>query len=137
VSAVAVVAALWWGGVAVYRHHVYGTVLTESRLTATVGVGDRFSLAVPDRGASVGDAWSARAGAGTVVSAQGRRTRPKSPLDRFGAPRLGGGQGTTYFLYDATAAGSAQVTLTDCFQGCDHPVNQAQSRSVTWTITVR
>lgn len=131
------VAAAWWGGVGVYRHYVYGSVFTESRLTVTVDRGERFSLAVPDRGKSVGDAWSARADPGDVVSAEGRRTRPRSPLDRLGAPRLGGGRGTAYFLYDAKSSGTTKVTLTNCFQGCDHPSNQAESRTVTWTVTVR
>jgi hypothetical protein len=137
VLAVVVVAGVWWAGVGVYRHYVYGSVFTESHLTVTVDRGERFSLRVPDRGASVGDAWSAHADPADVVSAKGKHIRPRSPLDRLGAPRLGGGQGTDYFLYDAKAKGTTKVTLTNCFQGCDHPSNQAESRTVTWTITVR
>jgi hypothetical protein len=134
---VVVVAGAGWGGLVLYSRHVYGTVFTDSQLTVTVDAGDRFSLAVPDRGASVGDAWSTEVISADVLIAQGRRTRSKSLLDRIGPPRLGGGQGTAYFLYDARAAGTATVTLSNCFQGCDHPTTKAESRDVTWTITVR
>ncbi len=132
-----VLAGAGWGGLTLYRRHVYGTVFTDSQLTVSVGAGDRFSLAVPDRGASVGDAWSTEVTSTGVLTPQGRRTRSRSLLDRIGPPRLGGGQGTAYFLYDARAAGTTTVTLSNCFQGCDHPTTKAESRDVTWTITVR
>lgn len=136
VFVIVVAGGAWWGGVTVYRHQVFGTVLTESQLNETVAVGDRFSLAVPDRGASAGDAWSAAAVPDNVLTGRGRRTWPHSLLDRFGSPGRGGGRGMSYFLYDAKSAGTVKVALTDCFQGCDHPTDQTQSRTVTWTITV-
>ncbi|MFI5895706.1 hypothetical protein ACIA5D_36985 [Actinoplanes sp. NPDC051513] len=136
VVVVVVVAGLVWGGAALYRHRVYGTVVTDSQQNVTVAVGDRFSLAVPDRGASVGDFWSAQPDTGNLLSPQGSRTRRSSLLDRVRAPLIGGGQGTTFFLYDATAAGTTKVTLSNCFQGCDNPATTAESRSITWTITV-
>jgi hypothetical protein len=134
---VVVVAGAGWAGLTVYRQHVYGTVFTDSQLTVTVDAGDRFSLAVPDRGASVGDAWSTKVTAADVLIAQGRRKRAKSLLDRVGPPQIGGGQGTSYFLYDARAAGTTTVTLSNCFQGCDRADTRSESREVTWTITVR
>ncbi|MCU7727731.1 hypothetical protein ODJ79_28775 [Actinoplanes sp. KI2] len=133
---VVVLGALTWGGVVVYRHRVYGTVYSESQTSVTVGKGDRFSLAVPDRGASVGDFWTAQVAPDGLLGDQGKRTRHKALLDRVRDPLLGGGQGTTFFTYDATATGTAKVTLSNCFQGCSSPASQAASRSVTWTITV-
>jgi hypothetical protein len=134
---VIVVGGAVWGGVALYRHKVYGAVFSDSQLSGAVAVGERFSLAVPDRGPSVGDSWSATAGAGELVTARGQRTLHKAPIDRVRAPLPGGGQGTTFFLYDAKAAGTATITLSNCFQGCDQPTPSSETRNVTWTITVR
>lgn len=137
VVGVIVLAWLGWGGVAVYRHRVYGTVFTESSLSVTVEVGDRFSLAVPDRGGSVGDLWSAQPAAGEILDERGHRMRKSSLLDQIRGPAPGGGQGTSFFLYEARAAGTTEVTLSNCFQGCDQPTPSSESRDVTWTITVR
>jgi hypothetical protein len=137
VVVVVVLGGLTWGGVVFYRHRVYGTVYSESQTSVTVGKGDRFSLAVPDRGGSVGDYWTARVDPAGLLGDQGKRTRHRALLDRVRDPLLGGGQGTTFFTYDATATGTAKVTLSNCFQGCDSPESKAASRSVTWAITVR
>lgn len=136
VVVVVVLGALTWGGVVFYRHRVYGTVYSESQTSVTVGKGDRFSLAVPDRGASVGDYWTAHVTPDGLLSGQSKRTRHQALLDRVRDPLLGGGQGTTFFTYDATATGTAKVTLSNCFQGCAGPESKAASRNVTWTITV-
>ena len=141
VVVVVVLGGLTWGGVILYRREVYGAVYSESQTSVTAGQGDRFSLAVPDRGASVGDYWTAQVDPAGLLSDQGKRTRHKALLDRVRDPLLGGGEGTTFFSYDATATGTgtgtARVTLSNCFQGCTSPDAKAASRSVTWTITVR
>ena len=137
VVVVVVLGALTWGGVVFYRHRVYGAVYSESQTSVMVGKGDRFSLAVPDRGASVGDYWTAQVDPAGLLSDQGKRTRHTALLDRVRDPLLGGGQGTTFFTYDATGTGTATVTLSNCFQGCTTPEAKAASRSVTWTITVK
>jgi hypothetical protein len=137
VVVVVVLGLLTWGGVAIYRHQVYGTVYSESQTTVTVGKGDRFSLAVPDRGGSVGDAWNARADPADLVSFQGRRTRYNALIDRVRDPLLGGGDGTTFFTYDAAAAGTVKITLHNCFQGCNNARTIAASPTITWTITVK
>ncbi|MEU4241796.1 protease inhibitor I42 family protein [Actinoplanes sp. NPDC026619] len=134
---VIVLAGAGWGGVSLYRHQVYGTVYSESELSVTVDKGGRFSLAVPDRGGSVGDAWTAQADAGGLLSAQGRRTRPDALVERVRDPLLGGGQGTTFFTYEAPKAGATSVALSYCFQSCDNPATQDQRRTVTWQVTVR
>jgi len=134
---VIVVAGLGWAGVAVYRDRVYGTVFTESSLSVTVEEGERFSLAVPDRGASVGDSWSAQPDAGGILDARGHRMRSSSLLDQVREPSPGGGQGTSFFIYEARGAGATKVTVSNCFQGCDQPTPSGESRDVTWTVTVR
>ena len=91
-----------------------------------------------NRGASVGDSWTATvAPAGTLVPVA-ERTVPRSRWERvFGrdGELAGGGDGTTYFVFAARRSGSAVVTLVNCFQGCDEP--SSLSRTVTWRITVR
>lgn len=136
VAAVLATAGLSGAGVTLHRHLVYGTVVTEDRLTTTVTVGDRLSLAVPDHGPSAGDSWTARTGTGGVLEPRGSRLRYASPLDEISGPAAGGGRGTRYFRYDARAAGTTTVTLSNCFQGCRNPVADRVSRSVTWTIAV-
>ncbi|GAA2635184.1 hypothetical protein Adu01nite_28660 [Paractinoplanes durhamensis] len=136
VVVVVVLGGLGWGGIALYRHQVYGAVFTESQLSVAVDRGDRFSLAVPDRGGSIGDSWTAQA-AGDQVTAQGKRTRAAALVDRVRDPLLGGGGGTTFFSYDAAAAGTTSITLSYCFQGCDNPATKGQARTVTWNVTVR
>jgi hypothetical protein len=137
VVVVVVLGGLTWGGVILYRRQVYGAVYSESQTSVTAGQGDRFSLAVPDRRASVGDYWTAQVDPAGLLSDQGKRTRAKALLDRVRDPLLGGGAGTTFFTYDASATGTVKVTLKNCFQGCNTPRTIAASRSVTWTITVQ
>jgi hypothetical protein len=138
VAAVVVLAVgATWGGLAWHRHAVYGTVVGEDKTTLTVDRGDRFSLAVPDRGASVGDSWSANVGPSGVLAPVDNRMVMNNFVDRVFGPLVGGGAGTRYFIYDADRSGSATVTVANCFQGCDHPTKAAESRSVTWRITVR
>jgi hypothetical protein len=138
VAAVVVLAAgATWGGLAWHQHATYGTVVREDQKTLTVDRGDRFSLAVPDRGASVGDSWSSSVGPGGVLTPVDNRMVMSNLADRVFGPLAGGGAGTRYFIYDGDRSGRATVTVANCFQGCDHPTKAAESRSITWTITVR
>ncbi len=137
IAAIVVLVAAAWGGVAWRHHATFGTIAGEDRTTLTVDRGDRISLAVPDRGSSVGDSWSARVSPDGVLSPVDNRKVMGNIVDRIFGPQIGGGGGTRYFVYDADHAGTAAVTLSNCFQGCDHPTKSAESRSVTWTITVR
>ena len=130
-----VAAAGGWGAWVWWKHATYGRTITEAELTATVEAGDRFSLAVPDRGASVGDSWSATVTPEGVLTAVGNRKVISNVYDRIFGPAAGGGAGTRYFTYTAEAPGTARVTVTNCFQGCDEP--SPLSRSVAWQITVR
>jgi inhibitor of cysteine peptidase len=138
VAALAVLAAAaTWGSLAWHRHATYGTIAAEDRTTLTVTRGDRFSLAVPDRGASVGDSWSAGATPEGMLTPLENRMIMSNWADRIFGPLTGGGGGTRYFVFRAARAGAVEVTLTNCFQGCDHPSQVAESRSVIWRITVR
>jgi inhibitor of cysteine peptidase len=119
------------------RHRtIYGTVLDESRLTATVDRGDRFSLAVPD-GGSIGDEWSATVTPDGVLTTVDNRMVMRSLHDRLFGPLAGGGAGTRYFVYLAARQGTATIRLFDCFQGACRIPDDRSSRAVTWTITVR
>lgn len=126
-----------WGAAALHHHLTYGKVVGEKQQTLSVDRGDRFSIGVRDLGASVGDHWSAQATPEGALAGAGRRKVSDNWLDRIGiGPSSDGGNaGTTYFSYDARRAGTATVTLTNCFQGCHQP--SQYSRSVTWTITVK
>jgi hypothetical protein len=135
--AVVVLGGLAWGGVAVYRHQVFGTVYSESQLSVTLDKGERFSLAVPTSGGSVGDSWTASGDAAGLVGSPKERTRFGGLLDRVRDPLLGGGKGTKFFTYDASKAGTTSVALNYCFQGCDNPGTQDRKRTVTWNVTVR
>jgi hypothetical protein len=137
VGAVVVLAAgATWGGLAWRHHAIYGTVVSEDQTTVTVHRGDRFSIGVRDHGPSVGDHWTAQI-AGDTLGAAGQRHVSANLLERVGihVEGAGGGDGTTYFLYDARRTGIAAVTLSNCFQGCHWP--SPDTRSVTWTITIR
>ena len=128
------VGGLTWGGIALHRYETYGTEFTESDLTVTVEAGDRFSLAVLDRGPSVGDSWSAAPSPLLIV--QGERTRYDNALAGFGQELAGCCRGTTFFIFDTETTGTTQVTLTNRFQS-GHDPSDPENRSVTWQITVR
>jgi hypothetical protein len=115
----------------------YGDVHEEGAASVTVDRGHRFSLAVPDRGASVGDHWTAG------VQAEGIATLAHSELiggniiDRVIGPANGGGAGTRYFVFDARRSGSVAITLHNCFQGCNSDRAREASRDAVWTVIVR
>jgi hypothetical protein len=115
----------------------YGEVHAEGAATVTVDRGNRFSLAVPDRGASVGDHWT------TAVAPDGAAVLVHSELigdnivDRMIGPAAGGGGGTRYFVFDARRSGSVTITLHNCFQGCGDDRTREESRDAVWTVTVR
>jgi inhibitor of cysteine peptidase len=129
-------AAAVWGGLALHERATFGTKITEKDLTVEVDEGDRFSLAVPDRGASVGDAWSATVAPDGVVAAVEDRKVMSNVWDRVFGPQAGGGAGTRYFIYTAEGPGTVRVTLANCFQGCRDGYSRGLSREVTWTVTV-
>jgi hypothetical protein len=136
-AAVVLGAALNWGALELRHHVVYGTVIDESDLTVTVQRGERFSLSVPDRGASVGDEWSAAVEPAGILTTIENRMVMSNLFDRVFGPLAGGGAGTRYFIYTANRRGTATVKLFNCFQGgCDQPGDKI-SRGVTWEITVR
>ncbi|MEU8229344.1 hypothetical protein AB0C12_07035 [Actinoplanes sp. NPDC048967] len=129
-------AAAVWGGLTLRERATFGTKINEEDLTVEVDEGDRFSLAVPDRGASVGDAWSAAATPDGIVAAVEDRKVMSNVWDRVFGPEAGGGAGTRYFIYTAETPGTVRVTLANCFQGCRDDDSRGLSREVTWTVTV-
>lgn len=137
VGAVAVVIGGVTGGFAIYRNVHFGHRYTESDRSVTVDQGDVFTLTVPDRGASVGDHWTA------TVDDPARATEVRSALisdslyDRIFGPAIGGGGGHRLTTFRAGESGTTTITLANCFQGCHDPDKDAESRKVTWTITVR
>ncbi|GAA3350511.1 hypothetical protein GCM10020358_76720 [Amorphoplanes nipponensis] len=135
-AVVIIVVAGGWGVLTLRAHAIFGTKITEGEPAVRVGPGDRFSLAVPDRGASVGDSWSATVTPAGVLAAEGNRKVMSNFWDRVLGPEAGGGGGTRYFTYTAEARGTARVTLANCFQGCRDDYSRGISRSVTWTVTV-
>jgi inhibitor of cysteine peptidase len=135
-AVVIVVAAGGWGALAWRERATFGTKITDDRLTVRVEPGDRFSLAVPDRGASVGDSWSDKVTPEGVLAAVDDRKVMSDLRDRMIGPEAGGGAGTRYFIYTARAPGTARVILANCFRGCGDGYTRGLSRSVTWTVTV-
>jgi hypothetical protein len=135
-AVVIILAATIWAIGALRVHLTFGTKIDESDLTVTVDEGDRFSLAVPDRGASVGDSWSAAATPDGVLQAVDNRKVMSNLADRLFGPEMGGGGGTRYFVFEARKQGTARVVVTNCFRGCDNENTRRFARSVTWTITV-
>ncbi len=135
-----VIAVVLWVGIGlgastVRRQVVFGDVHTEAAKAVTVGRGDRFSLAVRDRGASVGDHWTQRTAAPDVVTVREERHEPAGGvLAKLGGD--GGGDGTRYFVFEARRPGTTTVVLSNCFQGCTPGWREAVSRSISWTITV-
>lgn len=145
VVVVLVLSGITWAGLAIRQNVVYGEVFTEEKLTASVEIGDRFSLAVPDRGASVGDHWTAQTAPGAGLTFIEERVSSGiigAIIDATSEPLVGGGGGTRFFTYEATERGTVTVTLSNCFQGCDPArnatfQNDTETRSVVWTITVK
>ncbi len=134
--ALAVWAGLLWGAMQAHYQHVYGTIYDESDLTVHVHPGDRFSLAVFDWGRSVGDSWTAQTTPEGLLSPVEKRNVMSGIPDRLFGPADGGGKGTDYFIFNAPRAGTGQVTLFNCFQGCDPARPNKETRSVFWKITV-
>ncbi|GAA1808189.1 protease inhibitor I42 family protein [Planosporangium flavigriseum] len=115
----------------------HGEVHNGGTTTVAVERSHRFSLAVPDRGASVGDHWTAAVAPDGVVTLVRSEQAAGNLLDRLIGPNIGGGAGTRYFVFDARRPGSATITLHNCFQGCGDDRTRSESRDVTWTVTVR
>ena len=123
-------------GRAIRRNLHYGAIADEHNTTVRVDVGDRFSLKVPDRGASVGDSWTASTDPAGMVELVGTELVASKLMDRIFEPALGGGGGSRYFRYDAKRAGRVTITLSNCFQDCRNERTDAESRTVAWTVIV-
>jgi hypothetical protein len=138
VAVLVLIGGTGWATLAIRHHLIFGTVFDEKALRPTVDRGERFSLAVPDHGASVGDEWSPTESPEGLLRADGNRQVMSNPYDRIFGPQIGGGAGTRYFTYTASRSGTVTVQLYNCFEGlCNRGLNDPVSRAVTWTITVR
>jgi hypothetical protein len=136
VVAIALAVAGVWGGIALYRQATYGPRYTEQQLDIKVSAGDIFTLVVQDRGPSVGDGWTASTADQAVVSQERSELIPDSLRDRWFGAQPGGGGGERLITFRAKAAGTTQITLSNCFQGCNNEQTRALSRSVSWNVTV-
>jgi hypothetical protein len=126
-----------WAAVAIHRRLVYGAIFDESALRPTVEHGKRFTLAVADQGASVGDEWSPTVTPDGTLTLLDNRQVMSNPVERIFGAAAGGGAGTRYFTYAADRPGTVTVLLYNCFQGlCKSGRIDPWSRGVTWTITV-
>jgi hypothetical protein len=135
VAVVLLVAAVV-GGVASYRRVTYGSRYAEAKTSVSADKGSVFTLVVPDRGASVGDRWTAAVADPAVAEQVRSRLIADSLSDRLFGAALGGGGGQRLITFKAKSAGTTTITLSNCFQGCDNERTQADSRSVSWTVTV-
>ncbi|NUR70533.1 MAG: protease inhibitor I42 family protein [Hamadaea sp.] len=124
------------GGVAVYRKVTYGDRFDASRPTLTVSEGSRFTLVVRDRGASVGDYWTAEVNDPAIAEQVGSTLIADSLSDRVFGPADGGGKGQRLITFEAKATGTTTITLKNCFQGCDTDRRRAASSTVSWSVTV-
>jgi inhibitor of cysteine peptidase len=121
----------------VVRRSRYGDVHSEGAAGVAVDRSGRFSLAVRDRGASVGDHWTAAVAPEGIATLRRSELVGGSIVDRMFGPATGGGGGTRYFVFDARRPGATTITLRNCFQGCDSDRTRGASRDAVWTVTVR
>jgi Chagasin family peptidase inhibitor I42 len=135
-AAVVLAVAGVWGGLALYRQATYGHRYAEQQHDVKVSAGDLFTLVVPDRGESIGDQWTASVSDEGVVSQAGSTLIADNLLDRWFGADKGGGAGQRLITFRAKAPGTAQITLSNCFQGCNSERTRAESRSVSWNVTV-
>lgn len=136
VVALIVAVAGVWGGISLYREATYGPRYDEQQQNVTVSVGDVFSLVVPDRGGSVGDDWTASIADDAVAAQEGSELVADSLRDRLFGAAPGGGAGDRLITFRAKATGFTQITLTNCYRGCATEQDKAESRSVSWNVTV-
>lgn len=125
-----------WGGIALYRQATYGSRYAEQQSDVKASVGDVFTLVVRDRGGSIGDDWSASVADGAVAEQKNSELVADSLSDRWFGAAPGGGGGERLITFRAKAPGTTQITLTNCYRGCNTAENKAESRSVSWTVTV-
>ncbi|MEV0268364.1 protease inhibitor I42 family protein [Hamadaea sp. NPDC050747] len=124
------------GGVAVYRKVTYGDQYDAGHSAVAVSDGSVFTLVVRDRGASVGDNWSATVADPAIAEQIGSTLVADSLSDRVFGPADGGGAGERLITFKAKAPGTTTITLTNCFQGCDNDRRRAASSTVSWSVTV-
>lgn len=134
--AIVLVVAGVWGGVAWHSQATYGPRYHEQQQAVKASAGDVFSLVVRDRGGSVGDNWTASVTDGAVAQQERSELIADSLKDRWFGAAPGGGGGDRLITFRAKAPGTTQITLTNCYRGCDNQENRAESRSVSWTVTV-
>jgi Chagasin family peptidase inhibitor I42 len=134
--AVVLVAAGVWGGVTLYHQATYGSRYAEQQREAKASVGDLFTLVVPDRGPSIGDSWTASILDQSMVTQERSELVAENLRDRFFGAATGGGGGDRLITFRAEAPGTTQIVLTNCYRGCATAENQAESRSVSWNVTV-
>jgi hypothetical protein len=136
VVAIIVAAAGVWGGAAWVGQATYGPRYAEQQHDVKASVGDIFSLVVRDRGGSVGDDWTASVADGAVAEQKGSELIADSLVDRWFGAAPGGGAGERRITFRAKAPGTTRITLTNCYRGCATPQDRAESRSVSWSVTV-
>lgn len=136
VAAVILLVVVVAGGTAIHRRVTYGHFHDEADRSITTSVNAVFTVVVPDRGASVGDHWTVAVG-DSAIARQVRSTLVSDGIvDRLFGPEPGGGGGKRFVTFRAKAAGVTTIDLTNCFQGCDNDRTRAESRTVSWTVTV-
>ncbi|NJC69065.1 protease inhibitor I42 family protein [Planosporangium thailandense] len=133
-AAVAVIGLIGVGVARAVQRVRYGDIHTDGGSPVVAGPGHRFALAVPDRGASVGDHWTATVAPDGIVALVRSEQVAGNIVDRLIGPAVGGGAGTRYFVFAARRAGTVVITLHNCFRGCDRG---ADRRDTVWAVTVR
>ena len=125
-----------WGGITLYRQATYGSRYAEQQRDVKASVGDVFTLVVPDRGPSVGDDWTASVADAAIAEEEKSELVSDSLTDRWFGAAPGGGGGDRLITFRAKAPGTTQIKLTNCYRGCTTPENKAESREVSWNVTV-
>jgi len=73
---------------------------------------------------------------GAVAAQERSELIADSLRDRWFGAAPGGGRGDRLITFRAKAPGTTQITLTNCYRGCNSEETRAESRSVSWTVTV-
>jgi hypothetical protein len=133
--AVVVLVAAAIGGVTLYRQATYGHRYGGGSAVST-DKGSVFTLVVRDRGASVGDRWTATVADPAIVEQIRSELVADSWHDRVFGANAGGNGGDRYITFKAKSAGTTTITLSNCFQGCDNDRTRGLSQTISSTVTV-